>query len=158
MNADFCEIERKFLVKDDSFKTMATAKKVLSQGYLSRDPKRTVRVRICDDKGYLTIKGETDAAGLSRFEWEKEIPEQEAQALLRICLPTVIEKERYIVPYKGMVFEVDVFHGIHEGLVLAEVELRSETQAVTLPPFIGKEVTGNQRYYNSYLSQKSDNN
>lgn len=158
MNTNFFEIERKFLVKNDSFKTMATAVKVLSQGYLSRDPKRTVRIRICDDKGYITIKGETDAAGLSRFEWEKEISKPEAQALLGICLPTVIEKERYVVSYEGMIFEVDVFHGAHEGLVVAEVELQSETQAVTLPPFIGEEVTGNQKYYNSYLSQMSDNN
>ncbi len=154
MNGRLEEIERKFLVKDRSFAAMATGVKRIAQGYLSRDPQRTVRIRICDDKGYITIKGEGDSLGMSRFEWEKEIALQEAQALLRLCLPVVIEKERYIVPFEGLTFEVDVFHGKHEGLVVAEVELESAEQEVALPPFIGQEVTGDKRYYNAYLSQE----
>ena len=154
MNGRLEEIERKFLVKDRSFERMATGVKRIAQGYLSRDPQRTARIRICDDKGFITIKGEGDSLGMSRFEWEKEIALQEAQALLRLCLPVVIEKERYIVPFEGLTFEVDVFHGKHEGLVVAEVELESTEQKVTLPSFIGQEVTGNKRYYNAYLSQE----
>ncbi len=154
MNGRLEEIERKFLVKDRSFERMATGVKRIAQGYLSRDPQRTVRIRICNDKGFITIKGEGDSLGMSRFEWEKEIALQEAQALLRLCLPVVIEKERYIVPFEGLTFEVDVFHGKHEGLVVAEVELESTEQKVTLPSFIGQEVTGNKRYYNAYLSQE----
>ncbi len=154
MNSGLQEIERKFLVKDRSFEAIATGVKRIAQGYLSRDPQRTVRIRISDEKGFITIKGEGDELGMSRFEWEKEMELQEAQALLRLCLPTVIEKERYIVPFEGLTFEVDVFHGKHEGLVLAEVELESAEQEVTLPPFIGQEVTGDKRYYNAYLSQE----
>ena len=154
MNGRLEEIERKFLVKDRSFERMATGVKRIAQGYLSRDPQRTARIRICDDKGFITIKGEGDSLGMSRFEWEKEIALQEAQALLRLCLPVVIEKERYIVPFEGLTFEVDVFHGKHEGLVVAEVELESTEQKVTLPSFIGQEVTGDKRYYNAYLSQE----
>lgn len=153
MQTGLCEIERKFLVRNDSFLSMASSVSTISQGYLSRDPERTVRIRLRDGKGFLTIKGATDPTGTSRFEWEKEIPAAEAQSLLALCLPVVIEKQRYMVPYCGLAFEVDVFHGAHEGLVLAEVELSSPDQSVSLPPFVGEEVTGNPQYYNAYLSQ-----
>lgn len=153
MQTALCEIERKFLVRNDSFLSMASSVSTISQGYLSRDPERTVRARLRDEKGFLTVKGKTDSTGTSRFEWEKEIPAAEARALLALCLPVVIEKQRYIVPYCGLTFEVDVFHGAHEGLVLAEVELSSPDQPVSLPPFVGEEVTGNLRYYNAWLSQ-----
>lgn len=158
MNSDLQEIERKYLVKDTSFIQLAKSVSTLSQGYLSRDLERTVRVRIRDGRGFLTIKGMSDTRGISRFEWETEIPLKEADALLRLCLPVVIEKQRYIVPFEGLIFEVDVFHGANEGLVLAEVELSSPDQTILLPSFIGEEVTGNPIYYNAFLSQNTTSN
>ncbi len=144
------EIERKFLVAGE-FKSQVTKATRITQGYLSSVPQRTVRVRIKGDKGYITIKGMGDAAGASRFEWEKEIPVAEVEELLKICEPGVIDKTRYLVPAGKHTYEVDEFYGDNEGLVVAEVELASEDEAFDKPAFLGKEVTGDVRYYNSML-------
>lgn len=146
------EIERKFLVKDDSFKMEAFAKNHIAQGYLNSNPDRTVRVRIKGKKGFLTIKGASNDSGLSRFEWEKEIPEAEAKALLILCEKGIIEKTRFEVKQGHHVFEVDQFYGDNEGLIVAEIELKSETEAFEKPDWLGTEVTGDIRYYNAYLS------
>lgn len=144
------EIERKFLVTGE-FKSLATRQTRIVQGYLNSVPERTVRVRIKGDKGYLTIKGIGNASGASRFEWEKEISLQEAEQLLAICEPGVIDKIRYLVPSGHHTFEVDEFFGENEGLTVAEVELNSEDEAFVKPAFIGEEVTGDSKYYNSML-------
>lgn len=146
------EIERKFLVKDDSFKMEAFAKNHIAQGYLNSHPERTVRVRIKGKKGFLTIKGASNDVGLSRFEWEKEIPEAEAKALLILCEKGIIDKTRFEVKQGHHVFEVDEFYGDNEGLIVAEIELKSETEAFEKPDWLGTEVTGDIRYYNAYLS------
>jgi adenylate cyclase len=145
------EIERKFLVAGD-FKALAVGKFEIKQGYLSVDPERTVRVRTAGKKAYLTVKGPSDQSGMSRLEWEKEISHKEAEQLLTLCIPTVIEKTRYIVDFDNHVFEVDEFHSSNKGLVLAEVELSSVNDTVELPNWIGDEVTNDKRYYNSWLS------
>lgn len=144
------EIERKFLVKGE-YKSQAYAQSRITQGYISSARGRTVRVRIRDEKGYLTIKGASNASGTSRYEWEKEIPLNEAEDLLKICEPGVIDKTRYLVQSGKQVFEVDEFYGENEGLVVAEVELASEDESFVKPDFIGREVTGDVRYYNSQL-------
>lgn len=145
------EIERKFLVKGD-FKTEATKSIRIIQGYLSSLPERTVRVRIWDNKGFLTIKGKPNATGMSRFEWEKEIPKEEALELLKICEPGVVNKTRYIIPAQlPLVFEVDEFYDENEGLILAEIEVPREDYPFNKPEWLGEEVTGDVRYYNSYL-------
>ena len=146
------EIERKFLVKVSDYKKEAHRKTKIVQGYLTKDPKRTVRVRIRENQGFLTIKGISSEDGLSRFEWEKEIPLNEAKELITLCLPTIIEKIRYEVTYKGVLFEVDEFEGTHSGLVLVEVELKFTEAIFEKPNWVGKEVTGDEKYYNSYLS------
>lgn len=149
------EIERKFIVKGD-FKSCAVDEIKIAQAYLSSAPERTVRVRIWGDKGFLTIKGLSNASGMSRFEWEKEILVQEARSLLALCEPTVIEKTRYIVPEKGgLSYEVDVFEGANAGLLMAEIELPSEDCDFDRPDWLGEEVTGDARYYNSSLSKVS---
>ena len=148
------EIERKFLVKDDSFKQMAASSSRIKQGYICSMRGRTVRVRIRDEKGYLTIKGPSDEAGMSRYEWEKEIPLHEAEELMKLCEPGQIDKIRYLVEWGSHVFEVDVFYGENEGLVMAEVELQSEGEAYDRPPFLGEEVTGDVRYFNSFLMKR----
>ena len=145
------EIERKFLVKDDSYKALAYHSSRIAQGYICSMRGRTVRVRIRDDKGYLTIKGPSDASGLGRYEWEKEIPLHEAQELMKLCEPGMIDKTRYLVRSGNHVFEVDEFYGENEGLTVAEVELSSADEAYEKPAFIGEEVTGNVKYYNSFL-------
>lgn len=146
------EIERKFLVRDDSYKREAFASSHIRQGYLSSAPGRTVRIRIRDDRAYLTIKGPSDDAGLSRYEFEQEVPRKDADDLMHICLPGAIEKTRWLVrAADGHIFEVDEFHGANEGLVVAEVELRSDGESFAMPDFIGREVTGDRRYYNSHL-------
>ncbi len=145
------EIERKFLVKSPEFKDQATGCSHFVQGYITSPPAKTVRVRIADDKAYLTIKGSGSASGMSRFEWEMEIPGKDALALLGICEGGVIEKDRYYVPFAGHTFEVDEFFGDNEGLVMAEVELSSEDEAFEKPEWLGQEVTGDSRYYNSSL-------
>lgn len=148
------EIERKFLVKDDSFKVAAFAKNHIAQGYLSSVPQRTVRVRIKGEEGFLTIKGASNDSGLSRFEWEKEIPVDEAKKLLLLCEEGVIDKTRYEVKKGKHIFEIDVFHGDNNGLMVAEIELISETDTFEKPEWLGKEVTGESCYYNAYLSKK----
>ena len=145
------EIERKFLVKDDSYKAKAYSSSRIAQGDICSARGRTVRVRIRDEKGYLTIKGPSDSQGLGRYEWEKEIPVQEAQELMRLCEPGMIDKTRYLVKSGKHVFEVDEFYGENEGLTVAEVELESADESYEKPDFIGEEVTGDVRYYNSFL-------
>ena len=145
------EIERKFLVKDDSYKALAYHSSRIAQGYICSMRGRTVRVRIRDDKGYLTIKGPSDASGLGRYEWEKEIPLHEAQELMKLCEPGMIDKTRYLVRSGKHIFEVDEFYGENEGLTLAEVELSSVDEAYEKPDFIDEEVTGDVKYYNSFL-------
>lgn len=144
------EIERKFLV-DGEFKALATKSTRITQGYLSSLPERTVRVRTKGDKGYITIKGKGDATGASRYEWEKEIPVSEVEELLKICEPGVIDKTRFLVPVGNHTFEVDEFYGENEGLIVAEVELNAIDESFDRPEWLGKEVTGDVRYYNSML-------
>ena len=145
------EIERKFLVKDNSFKELAYSFSRIAQGYICSGRGRTVRVRIRDEKGYLTIKGPAGENGLSRYEWEKEIPLDEARELMKLCEPGMIDKTRYLVQSGKHVFEVDEFYGENEGLVVAEVELASEDEYFEKPGFIEEEVTGIAKYYNSFL-------
>ncbi len=145
------EIERKFLVKGD-FKPFVTKSTRITQGYLSSVPERTVRVRIKGEKGFLTIKGIGNASGASRFEWEKEISVEEARSLLELCEPGIIDKTRYIVPEKGgLKFEVDEFYGDNDGLTVAEIELPAEDHPFTKPNWLGEEVTGDVKYFNSML-------
>ena len=145
------EIERKYLVNSDQFKALSHKATRITQGYLNSDKARTVRVRIMGNQGFLTIKGLSDQAGLSRFEWEKEISVSEAQALLKLCESGVIDKTRYLVEFQQQVFEVDEFYGDNQGLIVAELELATEQQAVSKPDWLGDEVTGDNRYYNSTL-------
>lgn len=144
------EIERKFLVAGN-FKEYVSKATRITQGYLSSVPERTVRVRIKGEKGFITVKGIGNDSGASRFEWEKEIPVADVQELLKICEPGVIDKTRYLVEVGSVVFEVDEFYGDNEGLIVAEVELNSEDQAFEKPEWLGEEVTGDKRYYNSML-------
>ncbi len=144
------EIERKFLVNGD-FKSMATKATRITQGYLSSVPERTVRVRIKGDKGFITIKGIGNQSGASRYEWEKEIPVHEVEELLSICEPGVIDKVRHLVPAGPHTFEVDEFFGENQGLVVAEVELTDESEAFDKPGWLGEEVTGDPKYFNSML-------
>ena len=142
------EIERKFLVEGD-FKPFAKDALRIIQGYMSSVPGRTVRIRLMGDKGFITIKG--PVSGISRFEWEKEIPADEAHDLLKLCGPDVIDKTRYLVDAGKHTYEVDEFHGSNEGLVMAEIELSSEDESFYRPDWLGEEVTGDVRYYNSCL-------
>lgn len=145
------EIERKFLVAG-AYKHLATRETRIIQGYLSSVPERTVRVRVKAGKGFLTIKGVGNASGATRFEWENEIPLEDANELLKICEPGVIDKTRFIVPEtSGLKFEVDEFYGDNEGLTVAEIELPSEEHPFEKPEWLGEEVTGDARYYNSML-------
>lgn len=146
------EIERKFLVKNDAYKLEAVTQKRIVQGYLSTDPERTVRVRIKGSQGYLTIKGKGSTSGTSRLEWEKEISLQEAEMLLPLCLPGVIDKIRYEIPLGKHTYEVDEFFGENIGLTIAEIELTNENEAFEKPGWLGNEVTGDERYYNAYIS------
>ncbi len=147
------EIERKFLVTSDEYKTAAFAKNEIGQGYLNSTPERTVRVRIKGNKGYLTIKGKGNESGMSRFEWEKEIPVSEAKSLLELCEKGVISKTRFEIKVGNHVYEVDEFYGENSGLVIAEIELKSETETFEKPSWLGNEVTNNEQYYNAYLSK-----
>ena len=148
------EIERKFLVTSTAFLDEFHTKNRIVQGYLSSVPERTVRVRIKGDKGYLTIKGKSSDSGMSRMEWEKEIALEEAEQLLLLCEAGVIDKIRYEIPVGKHLYEVDVFSGENEGLILAEIELESENETFEKPNWLGMEVTNDTRYYNAYLSQK----
>jgi len=144
------EIERKFLVKGE-FKPDTKKETRITQGYLSSIPERTVRVRVKGDNGFITIKGIGSESGASRYEWEKEIPVDEVKDLLKICEPGVIDKTRFLVDSGNHTFEVDEFHGENNGLVVAEIELASETESFEKPEWLGEEVTGNTKYYNSML-------
>ena len=145
------EIERKFLVVGDDYKRQAYASSRIQQGYICSGHGRTVRVRLRDSRGYLTIKGPSVNGGLSRYEFEKEITFDEAEQLMKLCEPGIIDKTRWLVKSGNHTFEVDEFYGENEGLVIAEVELGSEDEPYEKPDFIGQEVTGDHRYYNSHL-------
>ncbi|MFL9838186.1 CYTH domain-containing protein [Flavobacterium sp. ST-75] len=147
------EIERKFLVLNSDFKNEASNHKRIVQGYLNSHPERTVRVRIKGDCGYLTVKGKGNELGTTRMEWEQEIPLHDAEQLLQLCELGSIDKIRYEIPYGDHVFEVDEFFGDNNGLIIAEVELNDENETFLKPAWLGEEVTGDNRYYNSYLSQ-----
>ena len=147
------EIERKFLVCGE-FSNEATEATEIVQGYLSTAPGSTVRIRIRGEKGYITVKGKSDESGIGRYEWEKEIPVDEARELLRLCEPYPVEKTRYLVPFRGHIFEVDVFHGANSGLVMAEIELGSPGEPFDKPSWLGEEVSGDPRYFNYALSVK----
>ncbi len=147
------EIERKFLVLSDEFKLKASAKHQIAQGYLNSDPQRTVRIRIRGESGFLTIKGIGNESGTTRFEWETELPLFEARPLLALCEEGVIDKIRYEIHVGNHLFEVDEFFGENQGLVIAEIELSSETEMFEKPDWLGKEVTGDSKYYNAHLSK-----
>lgn len=147
------EIERKFLVLSEDFKTQSSPPIRIVQGFLNTHPKRTVRVRLKGDKGYLTVKGKSSENGTTRFEWETEISEKEATELLKLCEKGVIDKMRYEVNYKNHNFEIDIFSGDNQGLILVEVELDDENETFDKPDWLGEEVTGNSKYYNSQLSK-----
>jgi CYTH domain-containing protein len=147
------EIERKFLVTSDAYKSETFSKEYITQGFLNTDPERTVRVRVKGEQGFLTVKGITDAQGTTRFEWEREIPGKEAKQLLSLCEKGAIEKIRYAVKSGKHIIEVDEFLEDNLGLVIAEIELGHVDEAFLKPSWLGKEVTGDPRYYNSQLSK-----
>lgn len=147
------EIERKFLVKSNDFKEKAFTQNKIAQGYLSSIPERTVRVRIKGEKAFLTIKGIGQQGGMSRFEWENQIPVDEAIELLALCEKGKIEKTRYEIKFGNHIYEVDEFYGENEGLTMAEIELQSEDESFEKPDWLGEEVTNDERYYNAYLSK-----
>ncbi|MBI9040020.1 CYTH domain-containing protein [Lutibacter sp.] len=152
------EIERKFLVKGD-YKKFTTSSYKISQGFLSSDPERTVRVRVRDTKGFITVKGISNNSGTTRFEWEKEISLPDAENLLAICEPSIITKIRHIVPTtNNLFFEVDEFMDKNDGLVIAEIELPDENFIFEKPIWLGKEVTGEIKYFNSVLSKNPFSN
>ena len=148
------EIERKFLVISEAYKQQAFKSSRIAQGFLSTNKKRTVRIRLKGDQGFLTIKGQTSKDGLSRFEWEKEISRKEAESLLKLCKKGVINKVRYEVKVDNHTFEVDEFFDDNVGLILAEVELETKQETFTKPNWLGKEVTAKPQYYNSQLSKQ----
>ncbi len=148
------EIERKFLVKSD-FKDRAISSHIIKQGFLSTDPERTVRIRRVADEGFITVKGISGQEGTTRFEWEKSISSKEAEHLLKLCKDTIIEKIRYIIPEKGgLFFEVDEFLSENKGLIIAEIELPHKNHLFEKPKWLGEEVTGDVKYYNSMLAKK----
>lgn len=148
------EIERKFLVKNELFIQQSFQKNYLKQGFLNSNPERVVRVRVSDEKAFLTIKGKTSKTGTTRFEWEKEISIEEGQELLKLCEEGIIEKTRYLIKAEKHTFEVDVFLGNNKGLIVAEVELTNESETFLKPDWLGEEVTGNINYFNSNLIKK----
>ena len=148
------EIERKYLVTNCDFIMESKENFRIVQGYLNSNPERTVRVRIKGGKGFLTIKGIGNESGMTRFEWEKEIKISEAEALLLLCEKGAIDKIRYNVIFENHLFEVDVFQGENEGLIVAEIELQSENETFSKPNWLGNEVTSDERYYNSFLSNR----
>lgn len=147
------EIERKFLITSQDFKKEAFTKNRIKQGYLSSVPERTVRVRVKADRAFMTVKGASNDSGLSRFEWEKEITLEDANQLLLLCEKGVIDKTRFEVKKGKHIYEIDEFYGENEGLIMAEIELNSENENFEKPSWLGKEVTSDNRYYNSYLSK-----
>lgn len=150
---EYKEIERKFLILNQDFKGLADEALMIKQGYLNSEEKRCVRVRLAGEKGFITIKGISTENGLSRFEWEKEISGEEAGHLLNLCEPGIIEKTRYIVEFENHKFEIDEFGGLNAGLVVGEIELQTENELFIKPEWLGKEVTGDQKYYNANLSK-----
>ncbi len=149
------EIERKFLVNGDFYPYVKQTVRI-KQGYLCAEKERTVRVRIKNDAGFITIKGPANVNGFARCEFEYPVPLADAEEMLALCPPIVIDKERHYIPFGNHTFEVDVFHGVHEGLVIAELELESESESFERPEWLGEEVTGDKRYYNAYLSIPSN--
>ena len=147
------EIERKFLVTSTDFISESSFSNRIVQGYLNSHPERTVRIRIKGNKGFITIKGKGNKSGTTRFEWEKEIPVEEAQQLMHLCEKGTIDKTRYEIQSGNHVIEVDVFYGENEGLIMAEIELSSESETFLKPEWLGEEVTNDVRYYNGYLSE-----
>lgn len=147
------EIERKFLVKNDEFKNASFQQKTLKQGYLNSDKNRTVRIRIADNQAFITVKGISNDAGTTRFEWEKEIEVKEATEMLSLCDPTIIEKTRFLVKNGQHIFEIDEFYGDNKGLIVAEIELNFENETFEKPSWLGEEVTGIVKYYNANLSK-----
>lgn len=152
------EIERKFLVKNDDFKQESYQHTTIKQGFLNSNKNRTVRIRIADNFAFITVKGKSNLSGTTRFEWEKEINIHEAEELLLLCEPTIIEKIRYYIKKGNHTFEIDVFLGKNKGLIVAEIELASENESFEKPDWLGKEVTGKIKYYNSNLSNHSYKN
>ena len=149
------EIERKFLVKNETYKAESIKKQLITQGYLSSDPKRTVRIRICEQNAYITIKGQTSESGTSRYEWEKEINIEDAKQLMLLCREGVVTKIRHFITFKNHTFEVDEFLKDNSGLVIAEIELSNENEDFERPRWLGKEGTGIKKYYNNQLSQNA---
>ena len=149
------EIERKFLVKNETYKSESIKKQLITQGYLSSDPKHSVRIRICEQNAFITIKGKTSESGTSRYEWEKEINIEDAKQLMLLCREGVVTKIRHLIPFKNHTFEVDEFLKDNSGLVIAEIELSNENEDFERPIWLGKEVTGIKKYYNSQLSQNA---
>ncbi len=147
------EIERKFLVTSEAFKSEAHKRTRIVQGFLNTNPERTVRIRIQGNDGFITIKGKSNKSGLSRFEWEKQIPLADAEELMHLCEPGIIEKTRFEISFAEHTFEVDEFSVENTGLTIAEVELQSETETFQKPDWLGREVTGEVKYYNSQLSK-----
>lgn len=147
------EIERKFLVTSERYKTESASKERLVQGFLNTHHERTVRVRLMEDAAFLTVKGKSNVSGTMRFEWEKEIDIHDARALLKLCEDGILDKTRYEIPVGRHLFEVDEFHGENGGLTVAEVELQNENEPFEKPDWLGEEVTGDVRYYNSQLSK-----
>lgn len=147
------EIERKFLVTSHHFKQESYKKNYIKQGFLNTDKERTVRVRLLNDTGFLTVKGKSNKSGTTRFEWEKEISKKDAEQLLLLCEKHVIEKYRYLVDFNNHIFEIDEFLGKNKGLIIAEIELQDENESFIKPYWVDKEVTGCVKYYNSQLSK-----
>lgn len=143
------EIEHKYLVINDSYKEMATGKVNIRQGYLNRNPDRTVRIRTMGNKGFLTVKSRNH--GAKRLEFEYEIPVSDAVEILKLAEPSIVEKTRYFIPYGNLIWEVDEFHGNLSGVIVAEVEIPNTDHTYEKPPFIGDDITGNPAYYNSNL-------
>tara|TARA_B100000575_G_scaffold133945_1_gene106715 strand:- start:3636 stop:4124 length:489 start_codon:yes stop_codon:yes gene_type:complete len=150
------EKERKFKVISKKFISLSHKVVNIKQGYLSKDNNLSIRIRISDKKSFLCIKGPSSESGISRFEFEKEISLIEGKQLLKLCLPRIISKKRYLMEYEKQLFEIDVFEGFLKGLILAEIELNSESQKVSLPEWVGKEVTGVKSFYNFQLSKLTD--
>ena len=146
------EIERKFLVTSEAFKENASKKTRIVQGFLNKDPERTVRIRIKGNQGFITVKGKSNTEGTTRFEWETNLSLADAKNLMTLCEEGIISKERFEVVSGNHVFEVDVFDGDNKGLVIAEVELSHEKETFEKPSWLGREVTGEIQYYNSNLS------
>lgn len=146
------EIERKYKVKNTNFLKDISMSFKIAQGYLNTDPERTVRIRTKNEQAYLTVKGKSNEKGTSRFEWEKEIDFEEAKELLLLCEDFIIEKTRYVIIHQNHTFEIDVFTGLNDGLLIAEIELKNEDEFFEKPEWLGEEVTGDIRYYNAYIS------